>query len=698
VGLEVNNASTDHDVTLGDSQRLFNGTVFKVDDLSKFINARTNGQFTVANTDNTYSWLNIDVRNHVAGMGDNDNSNNGTNFNINDNSKTINSTAVNGTFQISGLGNISYDRIALFDNLNRKVTLGDVNQDFNLTRLAVDDALKSVYTYSSFGFDVLDLGSNAWFIANPGNGHVQFGDLGGIVNNTKFDLNDNLQTITASGKVHGAVGAGLSLDFANNTYELGQVSGGTGNHTKITINDDTHAITFGYGSSSYSFPYGDGTAGQFLATDGSGQIAWTSPFVTVSVADNNIFTPSVGGGSSLAGGQGNILLGLNAGQLITTAGNTIAIGSHAGETGTIQGANVLVGNQAGQKLTGGNSVMIGHGAGAFTQSPFSNVFVGYLSGVNNLTGSNNMFLGSNSGVSNTAGSYNVAIGDNAGITSQTGSNNMFLGSNSGVDTDGWSSSIALGREAMITKSHQMVIGSAGYWIDEISMVSSGGASCAQNINGLVCSSDIRLKKNITDLDTNVLDTLTKIKTVTFNWKEGDDTGSHIGFLAQDMQQYYPQLVTTASNGYLQVNYAGMTPILTEGVRELNLKITDVENFATAENKTFVNSLIAWLGDAANGIGDLFSKTSHTETLCVGSNGDETCITKTELDQLISKQNVSVPVVTPDPVTNPVPDPTPTPDPSPAPAPDPTPSPAPDPVITSQPDPVPVPDPTPVPTE
>jgi hypothetical protein len=220
-------------------------------------------------------------------------------------------------------------------------------------------------------------------------------------------------------------------------------------------------------------------------------------------------------------------------------------------------------------------------------------------------------------------------------------------------------------------------------------------------------SDERLKSNITDLDTDVLSKLIQLRTVTYTLNSDDTHRTQVGFLAQDMQQYFPELVGTKSDGYLGVYYAQVTPVLVEGLKELNLKITDIENFATAENKTFVNNLIAWLGDAANGIGDLFSKTSHTETLCVGSNGDETCITKTELDKLISNESVSsssgsdsTPTPDPSPVPDPAPslDPTPTPDPTP----DSTPATDPGPVVDPQSDPAPAPDPSlvpaPVPTE
>jgi hypothetical protein len=270
-----------------------------------------------------------------------------------------------------------------------------------------------------------------------------------------------------------------SIDTHNSTFSTGDVLS-LGNDTVLSVNDATQAITFSYGGSSYTFPIGDGTATQFLATDGNGQLAWTDPFVAVDVANNNVFTPTIGGGTSFTTAQGNIVFGLNAGHSITSAGDTIAIGSHAGESGTTIGANVLIGNQAGQQLTGGNSVMIGYAAGSVTTSPYSNVMIGFLAGNSNINGSNNMFLGALAGQDNISGSFNVALGDTAGDNSITGSQNTFLGSFSRVDTDGWGSSIALGYDAMITASNQMVIGSGTAGISDLYIgqgvrAASGGA-------------------------------------------------------------------------------------------------------------------------------------------------------------------------------------------------------------------------------
>jgi hypothetical protein len=67
--------------------------------------------------------------------------------------------------------------------------------------------------------------------------------------------------------------------------------------------------------------------------------------------------------------------------------------------------------------------------------------------------------------------------------------------------------------------------------------------------------------------------------------------------------------------------------------------------------SFRASLIAWLADAGNGIGDLFATTIHAENvvattgtfkkLCVAkSDGTPVCITGDGLDQILRKQSVS----------------------------------------------------------
>jgi hypothetical protein len=93
-------------------------------------------------------------------------------------------------------------------------------------------------------------------------------------------------------------------------------------------------------------------------------------------------------------------------------------------------------------------------------------------------------------------------------------------------------------------------------------------------------SDERLKENVTLLD-NVTDKIMQVSVNTYNFKKEFDNlnlpkQKQYGFLAQNMQKIFPELVQTAvdkSKGennlfeYKTVNYLGMIPILTKALQE-----------------------------------------------------------------------------------------------------------------------------------
>lgn len=47
---------------------------------------------------------------------------------------------------------------------------------------------------------------------------------------------------------------------------------------------------------------------------------------------------------------------------------------------------------------------------------------------------------------------------------------------------------------------------------------------------------------------------------------------HFGFVAQELQQVYPDLVYENDNGYLAINYTELIPILVQSIKELNAKV------------------------------------------------------------------------------------------------------------------------------
>lgn len=94
-------------------------------------------------------------------------------------------------------------------------------------------------------------------------------------------------------------------------------------------------------------------------------------------------------------------------------------------------------------------------------------------------------------------------------------------------------------------------------------------------------SDERLKENITNLPgqlTNVL----SLRPVEFDYKDG--SGHQIGFIAQEVQQIYPDLVATGTNGMLTLSGLGkMESRLIKTIQELNAKVEALEaRIATLE--------------------------------------------------------------------------------------------------------------------
>jgi len=102
-------------------------------------------------------------------------------------------------------------------------------------------------------------------------------------------------------------------------------------------------------------------------------------------------------------------------------------------------------------------------------------------------------------------------------------------------------------------------------------------------------SDERYKKDISNLS-NTLSKLKKLNGVHYKWRTeefknmGFDSTLQIGFIAQEVEKIYPQLVLTAkdSAGYKSVDYSRFTPILVEAIKEQQKLIEQLQE----ENKTY----------------------------------------------------------------------------------------------------------------
>ena len=117
---------------------------------------------------------------------------------------------------------------------------------------------------------------------------------------------------------------------------------------------------------------------------------------------------------------------------------------------------------------------------------------------------------------------------------------------------------------------------------------SGNASKSSSGSWLG-NSDARLKKDMQPL-TGALDKLKQLEGINFQWNDTKTgmkrpEGNQMGFTAQNIQQVFPEAVSTDAQGYLQTAYGTYDALLVESIKELLKKIEVLEQkVKTLENK------------------------------------------------------------------------------------------------------------------
>jgi hypothetical protein len=175
---------------------------------------------------------------------------------------------------------------------------------------------------------------------------------------------------------------------------------------------------------------------------------------------------------------------------------------------------------------------------------------------------------------------------------------------------------------------------------DIRVGTTGTNGCIKDFSGTVitgtCSSDERLKTSVADLSNDYLDRMVQLKAVTYQWNDlakdinkVDTTVTNYGLLAQNVEQHFPELVSTDSNGYKQVNYSRLPIYLLKAVQELSAKVSSL----------------------FDGTGKIKSKEITVEKMCI----DDVCITKDQLKAILQTAgtnqvvHINTAPTTPDPV-------------------------------------------------
>lgn len=95
-----------------------------------------------------------------------------------------------------------------------------------------------------------------------------------------------------------------------------------------------------------------------------------------------------------------------------------------------------------------------------------------------------------------------------------------------------------------------------------------------NCTNLNIASDYRIKDNVTDVSSN--DNFNKLRPVTYFNKINNK--NEIGFIAHEVQELFPELVNGEKDGEnnQSINYIGLIPLLVSEIKELKLKIKQLE--------------------------------------------------------------------------------------------------------------------------
>jgi hypothetical protein len=100
---------------------------------------------------------------------------------------------------------------------------------------------------------------------------------------------------------------------------------------------------------------------------------------------------------------------------------------------------------------------------------------------------------------------------------------------------------------------------------------TGDTITANNFNSV---SDINLKENINKLNISIHEIL-KLSPVEFNWKGDNNKNINYGFIAQEVEKIFPELIQNMQDGTKAINYYGIITILFLAVKEQQKTIEEM---------------------------------------------------------------------------------------------------------------------------
>ena len=89
------------------------------------------------------------------------------------------------------------------------------------------------------------------------------------------------------------------------------------------------------------------------------------------------------------------------------------------------------------------------------------------------------------------------------------------------------------------------------------------------------TSDVRLKHDIKELSEENMENLFNLNPIHFRYKNTPNR-VHYGFLAQDVEKIFPELVENNNNGYKTVNYQELIPLMLGKIKHMQNEIDELK--------------------------------------------------------------------------------------------------------------------------
>ena len=126
--------------------------------------------------------------------------------------------------------------------------------------------------------------------------------------------------------------------------------------------------------------------------------------------------------------------------------------------------------------------------------------------------------------------------------------------------------------------------------DQKFVVYNGSTTGSYTTGGWAHSSDLRLKHNIFPID-GALNKILKLRGVEYKFKNDFENKTQLGFIAQEVEPIFPEVVSTDGTGFKSMIYGNLVAPLVESVKTIYKQVVDIQRHNDTQDHQ-IASLIA----------------------------------------------------------------------------------------------------------